>query len=82
MLNPPNLGEINENMNKNPRNSLIMLIKNGTNKKQKKITYNIVKKLNVFFYSLQMMAKISKQIQEFYFRRLTIILKLIIIFLA
>ena len=49
MLNPPNLGEINENMNKNPRNSLIMLIKNGTNKKQKKITYNIVKKLNVFF---------------------------------
>ena len=69
-------------MNKNPRNSLIMLIKNGTNKKQKKITYNIVKKLNVFFYSLQMMAKISKQIQEFYFRRLTIILKLIIIFLA
>ena len=74
MLNPPNLGEIYENMNTNPRNSLTMLIKNGMNKQQKKFTYNIVKKLIFFFYSLQMLeksAKISKQIQEFYFRRLT-----------
>ena len=43
MLNPPNLGEINENMNKNPRNSLIMLIKNGTNKKQKKLHTTLLK---------------------------------------
>jgi len=49
MLNPPNFGEIYENMNTNPRNSLTMLIKNGMNKQQKKFIYNIVIKLIVFF---------------------------------